>query len=184
MRRLALILPVLLLAGCVKPKPLDDFGAAPAFQLTDQSGKVFDSGKLAGHVWVADFIYTTCPGPCPMMSSQMHLLQQQTAAEMSDVKLVSFTVDPKHDTPPVLADYAGRFGDDPARWSFLTGEQAQLNAVGLGFKLNSVDGSLSHSTRFALVDERGHIRGYYTTGEDGFMPRLMHDIRQLEHEKS
>jgi protein SCO1/2 len=179
MRRL-LLASVLLLAGCIQPKPLDDFGAAPPFQLTDQAGRPFDSRGLAGHIWVADFIYTTCTGPCPMMSQQMHQLQQSTAQEMADVKLVSFTVDPSHDTPPVLAEYARHFAVDAARWSFLTGAQPQLNQVGLGFKLNTVDGSLSHSTRFALVDRRGHIRGYYMTSEDAFMPRLMHDIRQLE----
>ena len=57
---------------------------------------------------------------------------------------------------------------------------SQLNQVGLGFKLNMVDGSLTHSTRFVLVDRRGHIRGFYITGADAFMPRLMHDLRQLE----
>ncbi len=96
-------------------------------------------------MWVADFVYTTCTGPCPMMSSQMHQLQNSTA-EMTDVKLVSFTVDPAHDTPTVLAAYAKHFKQDPYRWHFLTGDMSQLNAVGLGFKLNTVDGSLTHST--------------------------------------
>jgi len=182
--RLAPVFAALLLAACVQPKPLDDLGAAPSFHLTDQAGRPFDSASLAGHVWVADFFYTTCTGPCPMMSAEMHQLQQSTAEELGNVRLISFTVDPKHDTPPVLASYAKDFKNDPARWSFLTGTIPELNAVGLGFKLNTIDGSLSHSTRFALVDQRGHIRGYYLTSEDAFMPRLMHDIRQLEREKS
>ena len=169
------------LTGCIQPKPLDDLGPAPSFQLTAETGQPFDSKSLAGHVWVADFVYTTCTGPCPMMSSQMHQLQNSTA-EMTDVKLVSFTVDPAHDTPTVLAAYAKHFKQDPYRWHFLTGNMTQLNAVGLGFKLNTVDGSLTHSTRFALVDRRGHIRGFYITAEDAFMPRLMHDIRQLERQ--
>jgi protein SCO1/2 len=140
---------------------------------------------LDGHVWVADFIYTTCDGPCPMMSSKMHLIQDQTAAEMPDVRFVSFTVDPVHDTPAVLAEYGKHFKQDAARWVFLTGEPARLNDLGLnGFKLNGVDGSMSHSTRFALVDRRRRIRGYYITGEDGFLPKLMHDIRQLERDRS
>ena len=70
----------------------------------------------SGRVWVADFIYTTCEGPCPMMSKLMHQLQTLTAG-MPDVKLVSFTVDPEHDSPPVLAAYAKHFQPDPARWS-------------------------------------------------------------------
>ena len=177
--RSALLLFLLSLSACIQPKPLDDLGPAPSFQLISETGQPFDSKSLAGHVWVADFVYTTCTGPCPMMSSQMHQIQNSTA-EMTDVKLVSFTVDPAHDTPPVLEAYAKHFRQDPYRWYFLTGDMNQLNTVGLGFKLNSVDGSLTHSTRFALVDRRGHIRGFYITGEDAFMPRLMHDLRQLE----
>ena len=169
----------LLAPACIQPKPLPVMGDAPKFQLTTQDGAPFDSRSLDGHVWVADFVYTTCTGPCPMMSSQMRQIQTLTA-EMPDVKLVSFTVDPGHDTPPVLAAYAKHFKYDPARWVFLTGDQASLNGAGLGFKLNSVDGSTTHSTRFVLVDRRQQVRGYYISSDDGFIRRLLHDIRQLE----
>ncbi|HTS31520.1 MAG TPA: SCO family protein [Bryobacteraceae bacterium] len=173
-------LPALLLVSCIQPKPLDILGEIPEFSLTSETGQPFDGNSLTGHIWVADFIYTTCEGPCPRMSSLMHQLQTLTA-EMPDVKLVSFTVDPAHDTPPVLAAYATHFKPDPARWSFLTGEQASLNDLALhGFKLNSVDGSMSHSTRFALVDQKRRIRAYYISSEDGMLPHLLHDIRQLE----
>jgi len=178
-------LPVLfLLTGCMQPKPLAVMGEVPEFQLTAQTGQDFDSKSLDGHIWVADFIYTTCDGPCPMMTAQMHRVQISTA-ETPDVKLVSFTVDPKHDTPPVLAAYAKHFKPDFDRWYFLTGEQARLNDIALkGFKLNGVDGTMTHSTRFVLVDRSRHIRGYYISSEDAFMPQLIHDIRQLEREKS
>ncbi len=159
-------------------------GQVPAFQLLSANGAAFDSNSLAGHVWVADFVYTTCDGPCPMMSAQMRQIQNSTAAEMPDVKFVSITVDPAHDTPPVLDAYSKHFKSDPARWFFLTGARDRLNDLGLAFKLQSIDGSLSHSTRFVLVDRQMRIRGYYTTGEDSFMPRLMHDIRQLESDRS
>jgi protein SCO1/2 len=110
---------------------------------------------------------------------------QLSTARTPDVTLVSFTVDPQHDTPPVLAAYASHFTADPARWHFLTGEPTRLNDLGLhAFKLNSVDGSLIHSTRFVLVDRARRIRGYYLSDDDGFMPRLLHDIRQLERDKS
>lgn len=172
------------LVGCMRPAPLPVLGEIPPFQLTSETGQVFDSHALDGHVWVADFFFTTCDGPCPMMSSKMHLIQTQTAAEMADVRLISFTVDPEHDTPPVMAEYAKHFKQDPSRWTFLTGATAKLNEVGLrSFKLNPVDGSMEHSTRFTLVDRKGRIRGYYISGDDGFMPKLMHDIRQLEQER-
>jgi protein SCO1/2 len=181
--RYSLVFLLGLLASCARPKPLEILGQVPDFQLTDQSGRPFDSKSLAGHIWVADFIYTTCDGPCPMMSSHMRRLQIQTA-ETPAVKLISFTVDPAHDTPPVLAEYARHFQADPNRWAFLTGDQPRLNDIALsGFKLNAVDGSMTHSTRFVLVDAKGRIRGYYITGEDAFLPHLMHDIRQLQQEK-
>jgi protein SCO1/2 len=170
--------------SCAHQKPLDVLGQVAPFQLTDQASRPFDSRTLAGHIWVADFIYTTCPGPCPMMSSQMHQLQTRTAA-IPDVKLVSFTVDPAHDTPPVLAAYAHHFVADPARWSFLTGDQARLNDLGFNsFHLNAVDGSLVHSTRFVLVDRLMRIRGYYSSTDDGFMQQLLGGIHQLERQPS
>jgi protein SCO1/2 len=182
--RLLIAAGLVFLSACVRPKPLEVMGEVPAFQLTSADGQVFDSHSLAGHVWVADFVYTTCDGPCPMMSAQMRQVQTSTATEMADVKLVSMTVDPTHDTPPVLLAYAKHFKCDPSRWFFLTGPKDRLNNLGLAFKLQSIDGSLSHSTRFVLVDRHMKIRGYYTTGEDSFMPRLMHDIRQLEADRS
>jgi len=173
-----------LLAGCSTSKPLPDYGPVPEFQLTAQTGQPFDSKSLRGHVWVADFIYTTCPGPCPMMTADMHRLQVKTAG-MPDVKLVSFTVDPATDTPPVLAVYAKNFSADPARWYFLTGPQSRLNTIGFNtFHLNQVDGKLNHSTRFSLVDAHGRIRGYYLTSDADFMQHLLTDIRQLEHERT
>jgi protein SCO1/2 len=109
---------------------------------------------------------------------------QISTAGTPDVALVSFTVDPEHDSPPVLAAYAKHFTADPARWHFLTGEPGRLNDLGLNaFKLNSVDGSLTHSTRFVLVDGARRIRGYYLSSDEGFIPSLLHDIRQLEREK-
>ena len=175
---------LLVLASCIKPSPLPVMGEIPPFQLVSQTGQPFDSKTLDGHVWVADFIFTTCTGPCPMMSAQMRQFQNSTA-ETPDVLLVSMTVDPVHDTPPVLADYASHFKQDPSRWFFLTGDMDKLNDLGVhAFKLNSVDGSLTHSTRFVLVDGRRQIRGFYTYGEDAFMRNLLHDVRQLEQERS
>ena len=170
----------LFLAACARPSHLDAFGALQPFQLRSQTGELFDSKSLEGHIWVADFFFTSCPGPCPLMNHKLSEIQRQTA-DIPDVKLVSFTVDPANDTPVVLAAYARRFNADSSRWFFLTGPQAALNDLGLNqFKLNSVDGSTAHSTRFALVDQRMQIRGYYSTDDDSFMPKLIRDIRDLE----
>lgn len=175
---------MLAFGGCAGRLPLPVLGEVPPFQLTSQTGDTVDRQSLDGHVWVADFIFTSCPGPCPRMSSQMHQIQTATAGT-PDVKLVSFTVDPAHDTPAVLAAYGKHFLAQPGRWYFLTGPQTRLDEIGRdGFKLNAVDGSLDHSTRFVLVDRVARIRAYYASSDDGFPAGLLHDLRQLEREKS
>ena len=182
--RVALVLGALLLAGCARPPQFEVFGQVPAFQLTSQSAQPFDSKSLDGHVWVADFFFTSCPGPCPLMSKKLADVQRQTA-DLPGVKIVSFTVDPATDTPPVLTEYAKRYLADPGRWFFLTGEQAKLDTLGRdGFKLNPVDGSNVHSTRFVLVDQRMQIRGYYSSDEQGVIAKLIHDIRALGGDKT
>ena len=114
----------------------------------------------------------------------MRQLQKQTAST-PDVRFVSFTVDPAYDTPPVLAEYAKHFQADPSRWVFLTGDPSRLNEIAFkGFKLTRVDGGMDHSTRFVLVDGQRRIRAYYRTDEEGYMRRLMQDIRRLQREKS
>jgi protein SCO1/2 len=172
-----------LLSSCAQVKPLPVLGDIPQFELISSTGQPFDSHILDGHIWVADFIYTTCDGPCPMMSHQMRGIQNSTAATPA-VRLVSFTVDPAHDTPEVLDRYSKFFKADGNRWYFLTGDIARLNNLGLhAFKLNGVNGDLSHSTRFALVDTRRRMRGFYISSDDDFPKRLLHDIRQLQAEK-
>jgi protein SCO1/2 len=174
-------LALLFLAACSRPQPLPVMGEVPHFELTAETGQPFDSKSLDGRVWVANFIFTNCDGPCPLMSRHMRNLQTQAPG----IKLVSFTVDPARDTPEALSAYARRLKPDSSRWSFLTGDQACLHDLALKtFKLNSVDGSMNHSTRFVLVDGSRRIRGYYITSDDGFMTKLLHDIRQLEREKS
>ncbi len=169
---------VLILAGCASRPELPTLGMTAAFKLTEHTKQEFDSASLKGKVWVADFMFTTCPGPCPRMSSQMH--QVQMALEKQGIQLVSFTVDPEHDTPDVLAEYGKTFKASPGVWHFLTGAKAELNHLAKDvFKLGVVDGSLEHSTRFVLVDRTGQIRGYYLSSEPDAIPRLIEDARGL-----
>src|SRR5579864_593640 len=97
---------VLSLTACIRHAgPLPVYYDVPSFDLVAQDSQPFHSAVLAGKIWVADFIYTTCPGPCPRMTSQMHEVQD-AIAKMPDVKLVSLMVDPSSDTQLVLADDA------------------------------------------------------------------------------
>jgi len=174
----------LLLIACAPQSKLEVYGQVPGFELTAQDGERFEGASLAGKIWVADFIYTTCPGPCPRMTSQMHEVQD-AVARMPDVRLVSFTVDPAHDTPEVLTAYAKLHGASSDRWYFLTGPEATLQMLDRdAFKLGNIDGTLEHSTRFVLVDGQSRIRGYYETSESRTIPRLIQDIYALARERS
>jgi protein SCO1/2 len=176
---------ILSLTACIRhTSSLPVYYDVPAFDLVAQDGQPFHSPILAGKIWVADFIYTTCPGPCPRMTSQMHEVQD-AIVKMPDVKLVSFTVDPARDTPVVLADYAKTHGALSEHWYFLTGPEATLQKLDRDvFKLGNVDATLEHSTRFVLVDRQSRIRGYYDTSESRVIPRLIEDIFALAREQS
>ena len=183
--KLLAIAGLLAFSGCAgKQQPLPIYGQVPGFELTSETGQPFSSKSLDGKVWVADLIYTTCPGPCPRMSALMRQVQQASSS-MSDVQLVSFTVDPEHDTPAVLAQYAVRYQAQPNRWHFLTGPREALDHLARdAFKLNNVDGSLSHSSRLVLLDRQSRIRGYYGTEEDNPVIQLVRDIKRVLGEKS
>ena len=173
------------LVSCYTPhSSLPVYFTVPVFHLIAQDGQPFDSTVLQGKVWVADFIYTTCPGPCPRMTSQMREIQDATI-KMPDVKLVSFTVDPARDTPKVLAEYAKSRRASTDQWYFLTGPPEILQMLDRDvFKLGNVDASLAHSTRFVLVDRHSRIRGYYDTSESRTIPRIIEDIYALARESS
>lgn len=184
--RVATLLSVvsLFLVSCNLQPPLQDFGIVPDFTLTSQTGQPFGSRDLAGKVWVANFIFTTCQGPCPRMSAQFRQIQQRTG-EPANLRFVSFTIDPARDTPAVLAAYAKRFQADPGRWIFLTGPAAELNRLSTGpFHAGAIDGSLTHSTRFALIDQHGHIRGYYDSSDEEMVRQLVADVGALLRETS
>src|SRR6266581_6421759 len=105
-------------------RAMPSFGIVPPFQLIDQNNQPFGSVQLLGKIWIADFVYSTCPGPCPMISSRMS--ETQKPLRDTDVKLVSFSVDPQHDTPVVLRTYAERLNAQPGRWDFLTGNKETI----------------------------------------------------------
>jgi protein SCO1/2 len=173
------------LTACIRhTSSLPVYYDVPAFDLIAQNGQPFHSAVLSGKIWVADFIYTTCPGPCPRMTSQMHEVQN-AIGKMPDVKLVSFTVDPARDTPLVLADYAKIHGASSEHWYFLTGPEATLQRLDRDvFKLGNLDTSMQHSTRFVLIDRQSRIRGYYDTSESRSIPGLIDDIYALAREQS
>ena len=144
---------------------LENYGPAPAFQLTSHLKVTFDSRTLKNKVWVASFVYTTCKGSCPMLGAQMKRLSQSMPGS-NDFRLISISVDPEKDTPERLARYAKDLGVEDARWTFLTGKKSVIRDLVIkGFKLAAAradDGSeILHSSKLVLVDRQGIIRGYF-----------------------
>ena len=164
---------------------LPEEGVVPPFQLTNQNGESFGSQQLLGRIWIADFVYSTCPGPCPMISTRMGELQKPLRD--TDVRLVSFSVDPQHDTPAVLREYAAKLNAQPDRWEFLTGDKAAIYRLSRdGFKLAANEGEAGkpiHSTRMVLVDRRGVIRGYYDATDADAVTRLLADVAHLRRQQ-
>jgi len=155
---------------------LPDLGMVPAFSLIAQDGATIRREDLDGKVWIANFIFTRCAGQCPMVSAEMARLHTALRA-LPTVRLVSFTVDPEHDTPEVLSAYARQYHADPARWRFVTGTSAAITQLAeqgfhLGISPGTAQEPITHSLRFALVDRRGHLRGYYEATDPEAMQRL------------
>jgi protein SCO1 len=146
------------------------------FRLVDESGAPFSSDQLKGKVWVASFFFANCPGFCLNLNQQVEKLAKEVAD--TDARLVSITVDPAHDTPEVLAEYAKKFNADPARWTFLTGEQATIERVALESFLVSA-APATHSGRIMLVDRDGKVRGAYSYSSSAEMQKLAEVIREL-----
>lgn len=153
---------------------------APAFTLTDQDGKPMSNSQLLGHPWIADFFFTSCATVCPMMSSHMADLQGQLPA---GVKLISFSVDPTHDTPAVLKEYGQHYHAQPGRWIFLTGDEKTqetiIRAMKLGFIPAQGGSPIQHDWHFVLVDAQGRIRDYYDSENPQRMDALIHDANWL-----
>ena len=168
-------------------RTLSSYGTLPSFELVNQDAQRFGSGQLAGKIWIADFIFTSCPGPCPLISSRMSELQKPL--EKTDIHLVSFTVDPEKDTPEVLGAYAEKLRAQLKRWDFLTGSRTAIYTLARdGFRLPVADGSDEtgmpvHSTRIVLVDRRGVIRGYYDALAPDAVTKLLADANHLFREQ-
>jgi len=149
------------------------------FTLIDQAGAPFSSKALEGKIWVADFIFTSCASVCPVMTTSM-VQVQRAFQDDSRVSFVSVSVDPVIDKPEVLDQYAKRHQADPARWHFLTGDNAAIQSLARDqFKLGHAEKPVNHDTHFVLVDGSGQIRGYYFGTEPSSIAALIQDISKL-----
>lgn len=148
---------------------------APSFDLVDQAGQPVSSAGLRGSVLLVDFVFTHCPGPCPILTSRHVALQRELTPELRErTRFVSISLDPERDTPEALRAYAEARGADLERWSFLTGDPEEVASVVRGFGVGSVrreDGTIDHLVATFIVDGQGRIAEHFLG--------LEHDTRDL-----
>lgn len=159
--------------------------AVPDFTLTDQDGKTLTKDDLRGKIWIADFIFTRCQGPCPLMTARM-LEMQRALVKAPEIKLVSVTVDPEHDTPEVLKAYAAANKADPERWKFLTGEKAAIEKLvteGFMQHLAEENGEPVHGTMFLVIDGNGMVRSARMLEDPELIPKILTDTGNLLREQ-
>lgn len=163
-------------------RELQRYRDLPAFNLTSQNGVPVTLDDLKGKVWLADFVYTTCPGPCPLITAHMARLQQKLPP---GVGLVTFSTDPSGDTPAVLKAYANKFGAT-GRWTFLTGPRDEVyDLINHGFMLAVAappGAPIIHSTKMVLVDKTGALRAFYDGTTESSDDEILADTRRLLEE--
>lgn len=164
------------------------FNQVPAFELISQQGQKVSQNELDGNIYVADFFFATCPDICKQMSSQMVRVQEAFLDE-EQVKIVSFTVNPEHDTPEVLREYGERYNADPTKWYFLTGDRDKIYDLaqkGFYLPVMKVEGQQDfiHSEKFMLVDKNRYVRGIYDGTDKEDVDRLILEIKVLLDEYS
>lgn len=192
-----LLVTILLLAGVfvltqLRPRAeqMPIYGNVTQFQLTNQFGETVTLDSFKGKIWVANIIFTSCPGPCANMTEKMSELQAAVSAD-APVQFVSLTTDPTTDSPEVLKEYGERYRTDGKRWWFLTGEKDEIARLAgpKGLLLTAVEKPESeranendlfiHSTTSVIVDRQGRVRGIVEALEPGAKERALAAIEQL-----
>lgn len=189
---IAIIVPTVFLPTVLFPPEqprLDDRGAVPPFALTDHTGAQLTRAHLEGHVTIVNFIFTRCDNICPVTTMKMRTVQEKTNDLPDAIKLLSVSVDPKHDTVEALDAYAEKFGADASRWRFVRGDITAIRELverGMAMGFDDLGGvtesgapNITHSGHFVLLDQNAHIRGYYDSDDWPLVEKLMKHARYL-----
>ncbi|WP_338874269.1 SCO family protein [Spirosoma sp. SC4-14] len=164
------------------------FNHIPPFQLLDQNGKTVDQSIVKNKIYVADFFFTRCGTICPKLSSQLTRVQD-IFRDNPNIVFLSYTIDPEHDRPEQLREYARKYEAIPGKWYFLTGNKAEIYDLALhGYYLPAIDKNVQdgkpdetfiHSQKLVLVDKQGIVRGFYDGTDKEDVDRLVLEIRVL-----
>ena len=157
------------------------------FALTDQDGAGVEFRKLRGKPLVINFMYTSCPDICPLLTASLKILRSRmTPAEIEGIRFLSITTDPEIDSPKVLKAYSKRHEADASNWSWLTGEPRDLAPVWQGFGVSVkrlAKGLIEHTTLTVVADVQGFMRfAYFGSAPDPDV--LLKDLRALAQSPS
>ncbi|WP_417602459.1 SCO family protein [Owenweeksia hongkongensis] len=165
---------------------LNDFHQIPEFSLVNQNGEIITKKTLRGKIYVTNFFFTSCPGICPKMTTNMGLIQEAFLHD-DDVLLLSHSVTPDFDSVPILKEYAQKKNVESGKWHLLTGDRDQIYSLGrnsyfveedLGLEKDNDD--FLHTENVILVDQNGYIRGIYNGLNQASMTQLIEDIQTLK----
>ena len=159
----------------------------PSFKFVNQYGDSISNKSLDGDIYVTDFFFTTCPSICPIMHRNM-LTVYNEFKNTPDVKIISHTIDPKHDTVSVLKKYADNLGVSGNTWWFLRGGKEEVYQIAeknylVAVKKDSAEASgYVHAGYFVLIDKQKRIRGSYDGTDPKQVSQLIEDIKTLKKE--
>ncbi|MVN20797.1 SCO family protein [Mucilaginibacter arboris] len=164
------------------------YATIPPFSFVDQERQTITENDLHGKIYVADFFFTSCPSICPVMQRNMVSVAKAYQGK-PDFKLVSFTIDPRHDTIPVLKEYAEKLGAKADQWYFLLGKKedvyqlAEKNYLVSVSESNTAPGGYVHQGWLVLVDKKGRVRGAYDGTDKKQVDQLIVDVKVLMDEE-
>ena len=151
----------------------------PEFAFKNQDGDLFTEKRLLDKITILDFIFTNCPGPCPMMTHNMAGLYNDFSG-VSEVQFISITVDPDNDSQETLKEYARLNGVNDQRWNFLFSSVDSIKKLKRdGFMLFADDLPRGHAIKFVLIDAGGNIRKYYDGTDKASIKILRKDVTAL-----
>ncbi|MCR6642542.1 MAG: SCO family protein [Sporocytophaga sp.] len=158
----------------------------PDFRFRDQDSNWVSLATFNDKIYVADFFFTTCPTICPVMKSNLLKVYEQYINN-NDVAFLSHTIDPVHDSIPVLKEYADRLDINSSKWHLVNGSKDSVYAIAKSYLVSAQEdkdapGGFIHSGALILIDKNRRIRGYYDGTEDQATAKLIEDIKLLHHE--
>ncbi len=160
----------------------------PKFEFINQNGDTIRNNDYAGKIYVADFFFTTCPGICPKLTKHMKILED-LYSKNDQIKFLSHTVMPWHDSVSVLNEYGKRYDIESKKWNLVTGDKEEIYRVARdgyfadnSFKTQESINEFIHSENFYLIDKNGKIRGVYNGTLEIEIERLKRHIKTLEKE--